>query len=125
VILDTNGNIFGGFTPVLWESGDFYKADSSLASFLFTLKNPHDFPERRFALNGEKKGKAIRCVSLYGPYFHDISVSDKCNENTDSFAYFDNTDDSYNNDTGMDGDTFFTGSRYFQVKEIEVFEIMN
>jgi hypothetical protein len=28
-------------------------------------------------------------------------------------------------DTGLDGQTFFTGSRNFKVKEIEVFEITN
>jgi hypothetical protein len=29
---------------------------------------------------------------------------------------------SYTNDTGLDGDTFFTGAPIFRVKEIEVFE---
>jgi hypothetical protein len=29
----------------------------------------------------------------------------------------------YTNDTGLDEFTFFTGSQWFQVKEIEVFEI--
>jgi hypothetical protein len=60
VILDTEGNIFGGFTPLEWESWVWngnswdedgrFKADDSLKSFLFTLKNPHDIPARRFAL---------------------------------------------------------------------------
>jgi hypothetical protein len=53
--LDTNGNIFGGFTPVKWDSYTGHKADPSLKSFLFTLKNPHNFPARRFALKAEKK----------------------------------------------------------------------
>jgi hypothetical protein len=46
VILDTDGNIFGGFTPVKWESSKNGKdkADPSQKSFLFTLKNPHNFP---------------------------------------------------------------------------------
>jgi hypothetical protein len=54
VILDTKGNIFGGFTRQKWESPvlnwrqktekDFLKTDHSLKSFLFTLKNPHDIP---------------------------------------------------------------------------------
>jgi hypothetical protein len=45
VILDTEGNIFGGFTPVEWESrtsSPWCKADDSLRSFVFTLKNPHN-----------------------------------------------------------------------------------
>jgi hypothetical protein len=63
VILDTNGNIFGGFTPVAWESrpwnGNYdsenncLKADPSLKSFIFTLKNPYNVRARRFALKAE------------------------------------------------------------------------
>jgi hypothetical protein len=61
VILDTKGNIFGGFTPVEWDSTSWYKADASLKSFLFTLKNPQNIPGRRFALKAEKKKQAIYC----------------------------------------------------------------
>jgi hypothetical protein len=126
VILDTNGNIFGGFTPVEWELGDTVpfgtdKADPSVKSFLFTLKNPHNVPARRFALRAEKKDEAIWCNSDCGPYFCDIGVHDKCNANTESFTS--QFGHSYTNDTGLDGQTFFTGSKYFQVKEIEIFEI--
>jgi hypothetical protein len=72
VILDTNGNIFGGFTPVEWESRkpksqydsrNCQKSDPSLTSFLFTLKNPHNVPARRFALKAEEKDHAIICNS--------------------------------------------------------------
>jgi hypothetical protein len=130
VILDTKGNIFGGFTPVEWEwrvpkyaywDKESYKADPSLKSFLFTLKNPHDVSARRFALKAEKKDLAIHCRSNWGPIFLDIDVHDNCNTDTNSstfgFGY------AYTNDTGLDGKTFFTGSHGFQVKEIEVFEI--
>jgi hypothetical protein len=94
VILDTNGNIFGGFTPVEWESrvwnekggneDNRFKADDSQKSFLFTLKNPHNIPARRFALKAERKDWAIVCHSQYGPDFRDIAVSDNCNANTHS-----------------------------------------
>jgi hypothetical protein len=124
VILDTKGNIFGGFTPVEWESRTGYKADPSLKSFLFTLKNPHNVPARRFALKAEKKNEAILCDSACGPRFCNISVWDNCNTNTKSYAYFDGRNDGYTKDTRLDGQTFFTGSKYFQVKEIEVFEII-
>jgi hypothetical protein len=52
LILDTGGNIFGGFTPLQWESPpeDSWKCDDSLKSFVFTLKNPHNIPARKFAL---------------------------------------------------------------------------
>jgi hypothetical protein len=125
VILDTDGNVFGGFTPVKWESSrnGKLKADLSQKSFIFTLKNPHNVPARRFALKAERKHKAIFCRSDYGPQFSmDIGVSDNCNANFGSWTFnFGNY--SYTNDTGLYGHTVFTGSPYFQVKEIEVFEI--
>jgi hypothetical protein len=67
VILDTEGNIFGGFTPVKWDSRSGYKADGSLKSFLFTLKNPHNITTKRFALKAEEKPWAIVCNSACGP----------------------------------------------------------
>jgi hypothetical protein len=121
VILDTKGNIFGGFTPVEWDSKSSSKADPSVRSFLFTLKNPHKFPARRFALKAAKKDKAIYCGSGFGAHFYDIGVFDNCNTNTNSWTHF--FGQTYTNDAGLDGKTFFTGSRDFQVKEIEVFEI--
>jgi hypothetical protein len=72
-IEDTKGNNFGAFGPAAWESrkydteasralgrNNYYKADPSLESFIFTLKNPHNFPARKFALKAEKKDEAIR-----------------------------------------------------------------
>jgi hypothetical protein len=122
--LDTKGNIFGGFTPVEWESRNgHFKADDSQKSFVLTLKNPHNIPARRFALKAEKKHAAIWCRSGCGPYFGggcDIAVSDDCNANTRSRSHLGS---SYTNDTRLYGWVVFTGSGYFQVKEIEVFEI--
>jgi hypothetical protein len=121
VILGTDGNIFGGFTPVEWDSTSRLKADPSLNSFIFTLKNPHEFPARRFALKAEKKDEAICCRSDWGPHFVDIYVSNQSNANAKSWTKL--GVNSYTNDTGLDGTTFFTGSKNFQVKEIEMFEI--
>jgi hypothetical protein len=119
VILDTDGNIFGGFTPLKWDSSN-WKADPSLKSFLFTLKNPHNFPARSFGLKAEKKDEAIRCLFNYGPCLSDIWVCGNCNAKAGSGS---SLGISYTNNTGLYGVTFFTGSSYFQVKEIEVFEI--
>jgi hypothetical protein len=121
LIEDTAGNIFGGFTPVEWESGWKRKADPSVKSFLFSLKNPHDFPARKFVLKAEKKDKAIYCYYSGGPNFWDIGVKDNCNANTDSWTY--HFGRSYANDTGLFGNTFLTRSGNFTVREIEVFEI--
>jgi hypothetical protein len=132
VILDTKGNIFGGFTPVEWESRtpiswldnfNCFKADDSLKSFVFTLKNPHNIPARRFALKAEEKHKAILCDSTCGPWFGDgneVIVFDNRSANTDSWTRL---GDCYTNDTGLDEDIVLTGPNTFQVKEIEVFEI--
>jgi hypothetical protein len=67
LISDTKGNIFGGFTPVKWESpaSGKWKGDDSLRSFLFTLRNPHGVPPRKFALKAERKEYAIWCYSKY------------------------------------------------------------
>jgi hypothetical protein len=124
VVLDTEGNIFGGFTPVEWETrseSPYVTADPSLKGFIFTLKNPHDAPARRFALKAEKKGETICCYYIYGPHFYDIGVYDNSNANT--FSMTSCFGQNYTSDTGRDGRTFFTGSPNFKVKEIEVFEI--
>jgi hypothetical protein len=129
-IEDTKGKIFGGFTPLEWESrkwnektgkeNNLPKADPSLKSFLCTLKNPHNVPARRLSLKAEEKDWAIICRSERGPRFYDSRVSDNCNANADSETWLGY---SYTNDTGLNRKTFFTGSPCCQVKEIEVFEI--
>jgi hypothetical protein len=104
VILDTKGNILGGLTPVEWESRtDTFKADDSLKSFVFTLKNPHNIPARRFALKVERKDDAINCESGWGPRFGfcDIGVFDNCNANTASST---SLGSAYTNDTGLGND---------------------
>jgi hypothetical protein len=123
LIEDTEGNIFGVFTPVVWESPTIakYKTDLSLESFLFTIKNPHDFAPKKFALKANRKGEAILCYVSTRPVFRDIRVSNL--GNTNSRSYTSAFGDSYANDTGLDGKPFFTGSQHFTVKEIEVFEI--
>jgi hypothetical protein len=133
VILDTDGNIFGGFTPVAWESrvhngkggneSNCWKGDDSGRSFLFTLKNRHNVGARRFALKEEMKHQAIVCNLDRGPHFSDIGVTSECNANSKSFASYFGM--SYTNDTGVDGGALFTRSKTFKVKEIEVFEIID
>jgi hypothetical protein len=130
VVLDTNGNIFGGFTPVKWESRawtgnwrDIAKADESQKSFIFSLKNPRNFPAKRFALKREARHHAIECASNTGPRFWDFNISDNCNANNDSYAH--GFGQTYTKDPGLDENTFLTGAQTFKVKEIEVFEMTN
>jgi hypothetical protein len=129
LIEDTDGNIFGGFTPAKWKSVHGTSPKKTVSdeiylnskSFLFTLKNPHNFPARKFTLKAEKNGETIVCSPSGGPNFCDIQVSDDCDADSNSDAS--DFGDCYTNDTGVDGRTFFTGSEDFTVEEIEVFEI--
>jgi hypothetical protein len=98
-----------------------FKADPSRESFLFTLKNPHNFPARKFKLKSERGDSAISCDSSWGPHFCDLGVSSSCNANARSFTNCFGR--SYVNDSGLKGETFFTGFASFIVQEIEVFEI--
>jgi hypothetical protein len=125
LISGTDGNIFGGFTPVAWESWPFFwstcgKADPSLKSFVFTLKNPHNFPPTKFPLDPEEQEDAIFCCRGKGPFFCDIIVDDECNTSNENLSCI---GCSYKNTTGIGGTSFFTGSHAFTVKEIETFEI--
>jgi hypothetical protein len=130
LIEDTEGNIFGGFTPLKWEprwprsskdSSNCPKADPSLKGFVFTVKNPHTLPLRRFALLAEANNRAITCDSPWGPRFAGaISVFSNYNANSRSFTSLGRV---YANNTGLERNTVLTGSSFFTVKEIEVFEI--
>jgi hypothetical protein len=124
VILDTKGNIFGGFTPLEWNSEGDWKADDSQRILVFALKNPPNIPARRFALKAEKRQQAISCSFIgwmcFGYSPPDIIVTDDWNANTGSFTCLGTT---YINDTGLADKIVFTGWLNFQVKEIEVFEM--
>jgi hypothetical protein len=131
VILDTNKNIFGGFTPVKWESrisasiGDRsnWKTDESLKSFLFTLKNPHNIPARKFGLKVETKEYTIYCNSGYGPSFRDgcaFAVSQNCNTHTGSSTYLGDYD---TNDTELDERIVLTGLVFFKWKKSKSFRL--
>jgi hypothetical protein len=120
--MDTKGNIFGGFTPEEWESGMWHPImDPTQSSFLFTPKNPHNIPAKKFILNPSGREPAIVCDSGWGPCFADIVVTGNCNATIDNYTI--GFGSSYINDTGIERSIFFTGFWHFTVKEIEVFEI--
>jgi hypothetical protein len=135
VIADTKGNIFGGYTPLTWESrerigngSNRYKTDDTLGSWLFTLKNPHNIGPKKFALKSNGNRQAIFCGCSGGPEFGigldgfgDIAIRNQSNtSNTNSTSF----GGSYINDTNVEDEKLLTGSSYFIVKEIEIFEII-
>jgi hypothetical protein len=121
IILSTTDRIFGGFTPVSWDSTSGYKPDPTNQSFVFRIKNTRQSDPRKFQLSNPSR--AICCSPSWGPTFgngYDIAVADCCNQNTNSYT---NLGKAYANDTGIDGKEVFTGEFNFTVKEIEVFTI--
>jgi hypothetical protein len=128
IIKDTDGNVFGGFTPVPWcsipdvgQPKAYRKADPSRRSFLFSLKNPHGQPPAKFALKEGEAHRAVLGMELWGPIFgdDDLVVADECAASASSYTLeFGST---YENPTGKRG--FFTESGYFTVREIEVIEV--
>jgi hypothetical protein len=124
IILDGEKNIFGGFTPVLWESRTaepLMKGDPSLRSFVFSLRNPHGVAPLIFPLLKQRSHGAIDCDAKYGPIFQGaFAVWDLCDRQSSACEISGNT---YRNDSGLRGDTVLTGNGRFTVTEIEVFEI--
>jgi hypothetical protein len=110
-----------------WNERNCWTGDNTLRSFVFTLRNPHGVPPRKFALKAERKQFAIygnaTCCAAFGGDDCDIYVKDNCNANRDSYTASGThwSDSAYASDTAFED--FLTGADYFTVKEIEVFEI--
>jgi hypothetical protein len=119
LIKTTKENIFGGYTPLVWDSTTKdYKKDESMGTFLFTLKNPHGLDPIRFRLKGDGS-TAIYCNSdrLAFGGGHDICLSDDCDTKTNSYTNF---NVSFENSTKIDSNVLFDGAYNFTVEEIEV-----
>ncbi len=65
-------------------------------AFIFTLKNPHGVEPTRFM---KRKGSkyAIECNPNFGPLFcgyygYDLSISNNCNSNNESYTYNNGTE---------------------------------
>jgi hypothetical protein len=98
LILDTNENIFGGFTRAKWETprpigSEKRFADDTLTSFLFTLHNSHNTIPMKFRL---KTGPKSRGLVIGCNYWNDMG-----NIYIGSWGF----GSSYTNDTGLDGET--------------------
>jgi hypothetical protein len=133
LILDTKGNIFGGFTPVEWESrlpaspsdcSNCWKSDPRMKSFLFTLKNPFGTDAMKFELRPEKQKYAVWCCSSDGPWFggNDILV---CDDSNHIYTCTSNHTYDYGYLSAVYHSALLTGSEEFKVKEIEVFEVLD
>jgi hypothetical protein len=128
LIEDTTGAVFGGFTPVAWESCGTWngktdsedncrKGDPSGESFLFRLKHSTLATPAKFGL--ADKEKAIWCSSERGPSFgYNLFIHANCNTTQDSASRA--TGEGYATDGGQ-----LAGALKFTVREIEVFELID
>jgi hypothetical protein len=132
VIRDARGFIFGGYTPVEWETrqhngrwgleNNCYTKDESGRSFLFTVTNPHNLPARRFVLKPNQRQFATYCCDNRGPTFGrdgEFEVFFRSNDDSRTRGF----GNAYDNDSGINGSTLLTGYDSFVVNEIEVFQI--
>jgi len=118
-LIRANGYLFGGYTPLSWNTSSKYLNNSS--SFLFTLTNSHGASPTHFSCT--KSQHSTFCYSSYGPTFgggHDLHISSNSNANTTSYSNF---PDSYNDSIGY-AKTTFAGAYNFTVSEIEVFRVI-
>jgi hypothetical protein len=118
-IRTTKDFIFGGYTPLSWDSTNSYKADSSHRSFVFTITNPHNFGPRKFTLKPDYAQYTIAGNALYGLIFgygNTLCVSTNCAAHNSNYTSLYGSV----NDTGLDDYTVFTREKNFIVNEIEV-----
>jgi hypothetical protein len=117
-------NIFGAFTTVEWESCTWpgkYKSDAN--AFIFSLTNQENKPLKMRPIKYEN---AVFAYSQYGPAFgkgFEILIANNSNKRMDSYSDFGH---SYKHPQYAFGtkeaQTFLTGSYYFQLDEIEVYQ---
>jgi predicted NAD/FAD-dependent oxidoreductase len=68
-IRTTKDFIFGGYTPIAWNSSDKFRKDSSQKNFIFTIKNSPEFSSRQFTFEAEELQYEIYTYSSQGPIF--------------------------------------------------------
>jgi uncharacterized protein YjbI with pentapeptide repeats len=124
VIRSNEGYVFGGYADQSWNCSNDHVASSS--ALLFSLVRPASSVAVKLPLNGNANQTAMYCDSSCGPTFgygggHDIAVWDSANnfDSDTTLGY------SYTLPDGIeDGTTFFTGARYFQASEVEVYRVV-
>ncbi|UJR21877.1 hypothetical protein I4U23_024950 [Adineta vaga] len=115
------GYLFGGYTSVSWRSNKGYIEDN-YDPFLFTLTNPHGIPPTKYPVL--ESNYAIYNRKDFGPTFgcgHDLHICDDSKSSGGSYCYF---PWSYSDRTQRGTETF-TGSKFFQANDIEVYRLVN
>ena len=122
LFLNDKGNIFGGYSSIPWTSNSGDKTASDC--FIFTLTNIYNTEPTKFPY---EKNRSSYHSSKYGPIFgngFDLGFGENFLSNNNCWSYFPN---SFKDVLGK-GMSIFTGdnnNNYFNLKELEIFEIFN
>ncbi len=114
--------MFGGHTSAIWSSSNLYKTDAT--AFLFSLINRENRPCKSVVKS--PGAYAIYDHASYGPTFgggHDLNIANNSDSNMNSYSNWGHSYSSLYTYGSAQAQSFFAGFRYFQVKEIEVFQI--
>jgi hypothetical protein len=114
--------IFGGFTTAYWNSSSECGYDED--AFIFSLTNKDNKPVK-MKIDPYIHHYAIDCDSSSGPSFGgDICIANNANATIDSFSnlggYYPHPQYEYGT---KEAETFLAGSKYFQLDEIEIYQI--
>ena len=72
IICKSGKQIFGGYTPLYFDSSDSYKYDNK--SFLFSINKGEKYPKNNF-----KKNESIWCYKNFGPcFYYDLQFAKEC-----------------------------------------------
>jgi hypothetical protein len=124
IIQSTNGNIFGGFTSAQWDLSSSMQFDNK--AFIYSLVNKENRP-LLFEHSSTDKNSICSC-RYYGPMFglgQDLIIYDNSNIFSKSYSNLGKTYTHPEYPYGSEKTkTILAGSFYFQVQEIEVFQML-
>jgi len=116
-IIESSGFIFGGYNQMDWNSNGVWS--NSAQCWLFSLKNPHNFPSKMNCHNPS-------CSTLNnpnaGPVFgnNDLHIADNCSV----ARSVSQIGQSYTPPLQFNRTTYLAGAHTFVVSEIEVFQVL-
>jgi len=108
----TKGNIFGGYTSIIWGTHNGWANDSKAFIFSITYKTKHD---------KQKNQNSVHDINHHGPIFGAGVDVDFSKEND----YWSNGNNTYELPPGVDKNTYLAGEHHYKPIEIEVFAVKN
>eukprot|EP00026_Physarum_polycephalum_P010145 Phypoly_transcript_10297.p1 GENE.Phypoly_transcript_10297~~Phypoly_transcript_10297.p1 ORF type:complete len:371 (+),score=57.43 Phypoly_transcript_10297:26-1138(+) len=112
--------IFGGYSPISWESSfyGYYKWQPNC--FIFTISNPHYIPPTRYLLKPGSTNGVYISSEFCSSFGSGCDLKVDANANLHTSKSYTNFPHDYVDTTGK-GNTTFTGSKHFCANEVEVY----